>query len=215
VRSPAVYVALRIHKSADAPAPPRAIRSCPSPTQPRSVRTETSCHPKPQRPTKTTPYDQKNESLAPLSLDTTQLRAGEERNDDDNDTRARDRDRNERHSIRARGTESAGTLSSSFLYCVNLTSSSLALLHSFIRSLGGYYVAAAWLLAMGQGQSSDFPYDIGEEVLGFRGRSVWSLFKGKSRTDGSSVSIFQFDKAQADSLAVRRGASTRLPTARW
>jgi len=68
---------------------------------------------------------------------------------------------------------------------------------------------------MGQGQSSDFPYDIGEEVLGFRGRSVWSLFKGKSRTDGSSVSIFQFDKAQADSLAVRRGASTRLPTARW
>jgi hypothetical protein len=34
---------------------------------------------------------------------------------------------------------------------------------------------------MGQGASTDFPYDIGDEVASFRGKTAWTLYKGKAQ----------------------------------
>ncbi|KAG8467685.1 hypothetical protein KFE25_006737 [Diacronema lutheri] len=44
----------------------------------------------------------------------------------------------------------------------------------------------SWLLGSGQA----IPYDIGPEVEGYNGRTIWKLFTGKDKKDGAPVSIF-------------------------
>eukprot|EP01137_Pigoraptor_chileana_P032759 Opistho-2@22652 len=67
---------------------------------------------------------------------------------------------------------------------------------------------------MGQNQTKEFPYAIGERVPG-DGDALWAVHDGTAKADGTPVTIFAFDMmSRADKLAAARNAFRRLKTMR-
>ena len=72
---------------------------------------------------------------------------------------------------------------------------------------------------MGQGESSQLPYTIDNEILDFQS-SIWKLHAGKSKQNNTEVSIFVYDKLNENtkkyyilaSNALKTIKSLRLPT---
>lgn len=54
--------------------------------------------------------------------------------------------------------------------------------------------------------TKDFPYEIGEQVSGFDGKSVWSLHKAKKKNTNDEVSVFVYD--------IRSGSDVKLDIAK-
>ncbi|EGC35135.1 hypothetical protein DICPUDRAFT_55347 [Dictyostelium purpureum] len=70
---------------------------------------------------------------------------------------------------------------------------------------------------MGQNLTSNqsFPYNVGNVVTGYVGRSVWTLHQGTKKDDGSAVSIFNFDvKKNPSKLEVAKNGFKRAKTIR-
>ncbi|XP_059478001.1 N-terminal kinase-like protein [Neocloeon triangulifer] len=65
--------------------------------------------------------------------------------------------------------------------------------------------------------TKDFPFEIGEVVWNDldRGRSLWSIHKGKKKSSGDEVSVFSFDaKTGAQLFELAKGAMKRFKTLR-
>ncbi|KYQ93598.1 hypothetical protein DLAC_04973 [Tieghemostelium lacteum] len=74
------------------------------------------------------------------------------------------------------------------------------------------------LARMGQGLSvgqQSFPYNIGNPVSTYLGKSIWTLHSGTKKDDGSPVSIFSFDKTKNQSkIDVAKNGFKRAKTIR-
>eukprot|EP00002_Diphylleia_rotans_P009155 TRINITY_DN1917_c0_g1_i1.p1 TRINITY_DN1917_c0_g1~~TRINITY_DN1917_c0_g1_i1.p1 ORF type:complete len:813 (-),score=185.05 TRINITY_DN1917_c0_g1_i1:47-2485(-) len=70
---------------------------------------------------------------------------------------------------------------------------------------------------MGQGSSTQFPYDVGKVVSSFDGHPIWRLHEGTKLENGASVSVFAFDLKNGTESAARaaRNALKRMKTIRF
>ncbi|EGG15150.1 SCY1 family protein kinase [Cavenderia fasciculata] len=69
-------------------------------------------------------------------------------------------------------------------------------------------------LLIGQG-TAQFPFNIGQAVTSYTGKSIWTLHQGTKKDDGSVVSIFSFDvKKNPSKLEVARNGFKRAKTIR-
>ncbi|XP_013417259.1 N-terminal kinase-like protein isoform X2 [Lingula anatina] len=64
--------------------------------------------------------------------------------------------------------------------------------------------------------TKDFPFEVGEKVLGLEEQSIWSLHNGKKKSTGELVSIFVFDvKSSSDSqVQLAKASFKRIKTLR-
>ena len=65
--------------------------------------------------------------------------------------------------------------------------------------------------------TKDFPYEIGEQIIGFESKSIWSLYKGRRKNTTDAVSIFVYDIKSAASdtkLEIAKTCVKKLKTLR-
>ncbi|KAF8590947.1 ARM repeat-containing protein [Ramaria rubella] len=82
----------------------------------------------------------------------------------------------------------------------------------YLRNLGS--AAASSLL---QKSGITLPFSLGEKVISFEGKSIWTLYDGVKRDDSSSVSVFVFDAGQPNKrsqLPLAKNALRKLRTIR-
>ncbi|KZT04700.1 ARM repeat-containing protein [Laetiporus sulphureus 93-53] len=82
----------------------------------------------------------------------------------------------------------------------------------YLKSLGSAAVSS-----LVQKSGLTLPFSLGTKVASFEGQSIWSLYDGTKRDDGSSVSIFEFDASNASKrnlLPLAKNALRKLRTVR-
>ncbi|KAJ3559364.1 hypothetical protein NM688_g390 [Phlebia brevispora] len=82
----------------------------------------------------------------------------------------------------------------------------------YLRTLGSAAVSS-----LVQKSGLNLPFSLGAENAGFRDRSIWTLYEGTKRDDGSPVSIFEFTAntpAKRNLLPLAKNALRKLRTIR-
>jgi SCY1-like protein 1 len=69
---------------------------------------------------------------------------------------------------------------------------------------------------MGQGLASNLPYEVGENFSCLKGKTVWSVHKGKKKADARHVTVFAYDvkSGNEEQLKVAKEAYQKLKTFR-
>ncbi|KAI0344760.1 ARM repeat-containing protein [Trametopsis cervina] len=82
----------------------------------------------------------------------------------------------------------------------------------YLRTLGSAAVSS-----LVQKSGLNLPFALGPKVIPFEGRTIWTLYDGTKRDDGSQVSIFEFDASQPvkrNWLPLAKNASRKLRVTR-